>query len=76
METVWIAVVSLYTRHEFHDFFGYPVQVWSLTKHISLQYIFISNIKSHVVGTKIEVKFLNEIIYVITPIQNKLNIIL
>ena len=79
IETIWIAVVSLYIRHEFHDFFGYPVQVWSLTKRSSLQYILISNIKSRVVGTKMEVKFpnlLNEIVYVITPIQSKFNIIL
>lgn len=79
IETIWIAVVSLYIRHEFHDFFGYPVQVWSLTKHSSLRYILISNIKSCVVGTKMEVKFpnlLNEFAYVITPIQSKFNITL
>ena len=70
--TVWLAVVSVYMRHEKHDYFGYPVQVWSLTQHSSYSYLKLESIKSRVIATKMSIDFHHsELVYVIIPVEHK-----
>ena len=72
--TVWLAVVSVYMLHEQRDYFGYPVQVWSMTQHSSYTYIKVESIKYRVVATKMSIDFPNsvqETVYVTIPLEHK-----
>ena len=55
-------------------FFGYPVQVWSLTQRSSFNYLQLESIKSRVIATKVSIDFPNsfeEIVYVTVPLEHK-----
>lgn len=71
---LWLALVSMYMRHEHRNFFGNPVQVWSLTQHSTLRYIPIESIKSRVVAAKMQIELpsgLQETVFVATPIEHR-----
>ena len=71
---VWLAVASVYMRHAECKYFGYPVQIWSLTQRSSFVYLPTECIKSRVIATKMSIEFsstFEEIVYVTVPLEHK-----
>lgn len=72
--TLWIAAVSTFEQHPYKDWFGMPVQVWTITPHTpsSLTFVPVSAIKSRVAYSRSTVNFGagigEETVYVVVPL--------
>ena len=72
-KVMWLAVVQRFMIHELRNWFGWPAQVWSLTRHSTYSYVPVFSIESRVVSSKVSVKFdtaCSETI-VVVPIEYK-----
>lgn len=69
----WTAFITTYMEHQCKLWFGYPVQVWTVTPS-TCSFIPISAIKSRVSYSKSKVNFGSiigeEIVYVVVPLES------